>query len=660
MGLVEQVRRYAAAGLIAATAAFASPHLAHSQPLEARVEQAEAVPKKSGRVARWWLYSILGSAAALGAAHVVLRARGRRKTPLQPAVEHPYLAGVTTAAAFGASYLGVDPEPTTQALAQAAIIGGAPAFGLAWLFRDVIPNYALNTLRLARDSVRVLRAQKDPARRHKILEQMRGYIAAPERAEVEIIDALFQQERVDDALLLLKYTCKRIDHACSSLALDRALVHPLSRRVARKIAPNDHFGNFYASLRQGSVEDALASLDSFAHDSPSPSRFAARAYVTHELARMLPSLKRAVPKAKAMSELTLEQRAAVAWQDAIAVILNDRVLEQRFLPMGESRNEVLEYAANQFLKQLLVFKRCGIKDRQRLIDERENVQYFRRYLGNKVVESLAYVEHEGKAYHITLHGSGRTLEHVLQVGRPEDQELALKSAAGLLARIHAVELTCLANPATSADYYSGRLQDVFYRQLASLGQQVSIPEGLSKLLDESGRRVQRALADSVQGAYKDANPRNWLIEKDGFAVAIDFEHRVRLPVHLDLVSLLEFGPAVVVDDESLQYFLNPLSRVRCARPAKTVLDTYFSDLNLHDEYDCAEFLEHYRWAALQRHLELAGYRLRDSESGNAREWAAVAFHVGRAQSYACAVGENALSDALGKITFRGAEPSAGR
>jgi hypothetical protein len=654
MGLVEQVRRYAAAGLLAATAALAAPQPVQTQSLEVRVEQ--SAPQGTGRSRLWLLYGSLGSAAALGLAHLALRARKKRKSPLQPAVEHPYVAGITSAAAFGASYLGVDPEPTAQALAQAAITGGAPAFGLAWLFRDVLPNYALNTLRLARDSVRVLRAENDPARRQKILEGMRGYIAAPERAEVEIIDALFQQERVDDALLLLKYACKRIDHACSSLAPDRVLVHPLSRRVARKIAPNDHFGNFYASLRQGSVEDALASLDSFVHDDPTPSRFAARAYVTHELARMLPSLKRTVPKAKAMSELTLEQRAAVAWQDAIAVILNDRKLEQRFLPMGESRNEVLEYAANPFLQNLLVFKRCGLKDRQRLLDERENMQFFRRYLGDSIVKSLAYVEHGGNAYHITLHAKSRTLEHVLQVGRPEDQELALKSAASLLARIHAVEFAGLANPAAGADYYSGRLQEVFYRQFASLGSRVSVPEELPRLLDESGRRVQRALADSVQGAYKDANPRNWLIEKDGFAVAIDFEHRVRLPVHLDLVSLLEFGPAVVVDDESLQYFLNPLSGGQCARPVKTVLDTYFSGLNLRDEYDRAEFLEHYRWAALQRHLELAGYRLRDSESGNARELAAVSFHVSRAQSYARAVGENGLADALEKISFRDAAP----
>jgi hypothetical protein len=105
----------------------------------------------------------------------------------------------------------------------------------------------------------------------------------------------------------------------------------------------------------------------------------------------------------------------------------------------------------------------------------------------------------------------------------------------------------------------------------------------------------------------------------------------------------------VVDDASLEYFLNA-GAGRLSRPAGTFLNTHLAQIMMSDEEDRLEFLEHYRWAALQRHMEFAGYRMRDSELP------AVEFHIGRARKYAYALGDTELGDALGQIRLRGAAP----
>jgi hypothetical protein len=342
---------------------------------------------------------------------------------------------------------------------------------------------------------------------------------------------------------------------------------------------------------------------------------------------------RTVPNASEAHQGDLNERAQHAWQDAITAILATPGREKDFVRLGESRNEVLEYRANEFLKDLLIFKRCDGKDANKLYQERQNAPYVRGRIGNEIVKSIAYVVHEDKAYHVLRHETNKTLEQVLQRGTRDEQRERTAMTANLLARIH--KLAPPTAPITTADaqYYCDRLGKCFLKPLAEHG--IALPAALKNALRAFGERAADKLKHADIGWYKDANPRNWLVADDHM-VAIDFEHNALLPVQLDLVSMLEFGPAPAPLAAKIGAF-------------KHYLPAFYGER----APDQRTFFAHYRWAAVQRHLELAGYRMRDKEYASAQD------HIVRAMQYANKIGEHALAQALATINITGEAASAG-
>lgn len=617
MGLWKRIKRLLPIGALAATTAFfiaTKPTI----PVDPRVsdqEFARLQQEHTGRTRRVLFYGAAGSLATLGLAHLLKRMKGERATLLQPAVEHPWMAGGVIGAAFGAAYQSQFHDAVYAV--RAGLMPGMLAYFTSEFLYRVKPPYLLNSARRLRDSVDFL-LTSDLERKCFLLERMRTYSPSDSATiDIEHIEVLFKQEKVDAALNLLKETIPHVAEAVRSSLFQRAFSLPVAIAISER---KPDFSLAFAYLKRGELTDALDTLGGFVAEQPSPSRFAARAYVTQSLCDLWPSLKMIVPQ-KGSQGISLEDRARCAWQDSIKVILADPQREQQFKLMGESRNEVLEYAPNRFLQGLLVFKRCRIEGGQRLLDERENMLALREQFGARIAQSLAYVEHDGKAYHVLRHGTSRTLEDVLRHSTPGERLDRLKDSAAFLQELHQARYPCSA-PALSDDHYSKRLQQVFYGPL--LDSRIHVPVALSALLPELGQRVHAALAQMPVGWYKDANPGNWLVEGDGRIVGIDFEHRIRLPVLLDLVSMLEFAQAPARKDER-----------------EVVLEQYRALLGV----DRGSWARAYCWAALQRNLELAGYRAAD------QKFNAVQFHLGRAIGYAHELGEVAVARELSQIRF---------
>ena len=263
----------------------------------------------------------------------------------------------------------------------------------------------------------------------------------------------------------------------------------------------------------------------------------------------------------------------------------------------------------------------------RLKQERENINFLSQKLGESIVQSIAYVEHNGKSYHVLKHGTSRTLEDVMRTGSPEEKLKCMEEAARLLAEIHKSRIP---EPvlATEDSYYHNRLLSCFFEQLANNQSCKQIPSSLRNEISSLGERIQKELADAPTGWYKDANLRNWLVEDNWRVVAIDFEHRVMLPVHLDLVSMLEFDPVPAPNEIK-----------------DRVINYYVDEFYPKCRYSMEKFIHHYTIAALQRHLEIAGYRARD------RNTKGIMFHLGRARAYAYKIGEKTFAEKLGQIVI---------
>ena len=621
MGLWNRVRRWCASGVLAAATCLA-PQAVAAPTLEQRVTS-QAVPDEqpSPSPFRDYLPFFAGTGlalAVLGAGHAISRARGKKPSFLQPAVEHPFVTCITTTL----SYL-VPAEVLPGSAVISPLIGGLVSFFAAYALGHVKPPYVPN---IAKFFVYGLgeACATDPKKKHRYLLQMRDLCSPGVVSSIDatLIDNLFQQDKGEEALDLLKRLV--LDPAQNKRSIESMLVSPDAYNLAGFFVKSQPFSVMYTHLFQGKVAQALKDLDGFVQQELTPSRFAARAYVTQTLNDLWPELRNALPDRVRQESVSLEERATEAWSGAISSVLADPHREQQFKLMGESRNEVLEYAPNKFLQGLLVFKRCDVQDGRRLRNERENMRALRARFGRQIAQSLAYVEHEGKAYHILRHGMNRTLEQVVKNGTQEELLNAWTQTASLLAQIHFYRLPG-ESPAIDGQYFSKRLLEVFYGQFAG-SSRITVSHELASELSAVGGRVYRALADAPRGWYKDANWRNWLVEDDQTVVAIDFEHRIKLPVVLDLVSLLESGPANVKHQTLVrEHYMGALARTL--------------------PVDREEFMQQYRFAGLQRHLEFAGYRARDEE------FSAVRFHLEQAQACAHELGEDSLATKLGGITI---------
>ncbi len=472
----------------------------------------------------------------------------------------------------------------------------------------------------------------------RAINQLKQIVTKPGIWDTTHAEIAFRYEKPEEGFLALKRGLASITDEVTALEYNLPFLRPtlkLTTALRRKNKATQLSKSLHM-LIDLNFNAVLNEISEFVAEQPGPDREAARALFVQSIADAWPEFKRIAPTKIAKFEqqleeqhFSLDQLAQDYWKSAIGSILEEPEHEKRFKRMGESRNEVLEYAANEFLKGLLVFKRCDQAEGKRLLYERENILALRERFGDEIVQSLAFLEHEGKTYHVLRHGTSRTLEDVLRSAPPEEQLSRLTAAADLLGRIHRVP-----PPVPSAymadDYYSSRLVKVFYDQLQHTG--ASLPDGLHDELVKVGGRIASALQDAPIGWYKDANPRNWLVE-DKNIVAIDFEHRTLAPVQLDLVSLLEFGSAPA------------LPELRQAG-----MERYFSMYCQGRASDHDRFMHEYRFAALQRHLELIGYRVRD------KEYQAATFHLRQAQAAALELGEERLAEFLTGVTIAG--PSA--
>jgi hypothetical protein len=607
----------AASAYILANRPFNIPSNGYS--LEERAERQE---RGSSRAKKCILYGTALSLGALAAAHAVRRIKGKKPAILQPAVENPFWSGMAAGVSYGIAAYSQLPNSSDAAYALLPAAGaGIPAWLLSNICKDYNPPYLVNFAKTVCSSLQIM-ASKDPVKKQEILEKSKQGLAMPERADFDIVDLLFEQERVDEACRLLKKTMNSIGNIIPSTKFRRYFVFPLSAELQRRENP---LANVYCALRQGDLEGALNAADSFAAEK-TPDKLAARAYVLQSIMDIMPVMREIFPNER-FDELSLAGRSNSAWHEAAALILSDPAREKKFKVIGESRNEVLEYAASSFLKGLLVFKRCDSRQSLRIINECENMHTLEAKLGRQIAKSLTFIVHDSKAYHIMMHGTSRTLEDVMKNGTPDEQLKSMDSAAHLLAKIHQSRIPAPVN-APIDSYYCNRLSSCFYDQLADSPLCREIPASIANEFSFLGSRVREELEDAPTGWYKDANPRNWLVEDDGTVVAIDFEHRMRLPVVFDLVSLLEFSSVPVPN----------LIRDR-------VISHYLTEFYSNNKSPVKKFTEHYNIAALQRHLELAGYRARD------RDAKAVAFHIDRAQAYAFGLGEDIIAEKLGKIVI---------
>jgi hypothetical protein len=449
------------------------------------------------------------------------------------------------------------------------------------------------------------------------LERMREDIANPARIDIDLVDVLLRQQKVDEALDVLTRAMPKVNDAVAASAFERVFSQPLAQEIAGK---EDAFSQMLAHLRQGDVREALAAVDRFAEKSPGPVSYAVRAYITQSIADHLPALKRVIPNRDIPD--SLEEQADSAWSRAIAKILENPELESKFKRVGESRNEVLECDAGPFLKDLQLFKRCDVESGERLRNERETMQICRVAHGKQVARSLAYFEHNGKAYHIVRRKKSRTLHKIVKTGSPEERRTALGYAADFLLRYHFSVFPFQPEP---QEHYARRLQNVFLSQLPREWIKCDEDE-LREQLETTGMRVRYELQGAVRGWKKDATHKNWLPDNPNEDLAIDFEHRSKVPVQEDVVRLAEF---------------------RGSMPAERLMvrKNYLRGLEKRFPNERSRFLEQYRLAGLQQNLELVGYRARD------REYAEAAYHLAAAKSYALRLGEGRLAKLLDGISI---------
>lgn len=623
MGLWGKVKRFLPLSALAAGALY----LGATRPVKQLLPQGMTEEQRSEKRRRLATGFAAGSAVALGAlaaAHAAKRARGKAQTPLQPAAEHPLMTGATVAAWAGIplAMLADSPSQLQYAAVPAAWLGLAGYVGAA-ISGKLQPPYPINFVRHVGTMLRLVGASSSEVRQ-PLLESMRSYWAKPEHIDLDIVDCMFAQGKVDDACALFAKTIPKLEQLARASRFERNIVLPLAEvYVARSSSPH-RLERVMVRLRQRDLSGALGALDDFVATEPSPTRHAVRATVTQTIADVWPSLRGAFLSANETTA-SLEARAQGAWEKTIGAILATPGRERDFRQIGESRNEVLRYAATEYLSGLLVFKRCDVADGVRLKNEREVMVCLREEYGDRIVPSLAYVEHEGKAYHVTKHATGTTLECVLTDGAHGARMNAVRETASLLGRLHRHTPRNYSVPATGPHYYHERLLTMFCDELKKIG--IAIPIGAYAAVGDVAATMHEGLKDAPIGFYKDANPRNWLVN-GGKVAALDFEHSQLLPVQLDLVSLLEFGPSPMNVFETIEAF-----------------DAYFDARGISDEDARQEFKAQYRFAGLQRHLELAGYRARD------REFEAVLFHVNRAKACAEAVGEKYFAGQLSEIVI---------
>ncbi|MEA3514584.1 MAG: hypothetical protein U9R34_03855 [Nanoarchaeota archaeon] len=230
------------------------------------------------------------------------------------------------------------------------------------------------------------------------------------------------------------------------------------------------------------------------------------------------------------------------------------------------------------------------------------------------------------SYYLMKHTQGARLHELIQ--NQETTYKDIKAAMSNLVLFHefssnaeAGEELNLEDPMDSnPNYYTCRFRDIFLKNLSKSGKNVSHKEE-KELLFAYGITINSALQDTNKSIYKDANPKNYLVQDNGNVVALDIESNLKVPRHLDVVSLLEFGGDYLTSHQKntlIEYHRNALSKI----PGEDV--------------SIEENKADYHIAAVQRHFELAGYRLGElATNSNDCIWTrdAAFYHINKGLGY---------------------------
>jgi len=336
--------------------------------------------------------------------------------------------------------------------------------------------------------------------------------------------------------------------------------------------------------------------------------------------------------AKLNQGLGLDKRVEFEFRTITQLVLEQ---PENFSVIGESRNEVMTYAASEFLDRNIIFKRG--KNQEQLQEEYEATAYFREKLGDRVASPLVFMEHEDLFYFLSEHSGNETLYSLAIKGeltsdlvRSSLESLALIQIEGE----NAMDVLGITNPIDESIYvnrfgeelsnqnedesiyFTHRIEDVFFGQLEDF-YEFDDNDLKSRFLSGFGS-LNEILVQADRTLYKDSNLRNWVVNRFGDLGAIDFEGLRLMPSQLELVNILEFVNCF--SDNEIEEYLRDYVQ--------------FTEDQTGREFDFDDFYMVYRTAAVQRHLELIGYRARDfSKSTDMQNQREQVYHFNRAQAH---------------------------
>ncbi len=270
---------------------------------------------------------------------------------------------------------------------------------------------------------------------------------------------------------------------------------------------------------------------------------------------------------------------------------------------------------DRLMKNTIVVKEATEKsDNDGILNEHKNLLYFRKHLGDRIPRVLDYLDSERKS--LIIEHKGVTLYDYFRAGNisEAEKENLLEEAVVLLADIHhygkagqlAGEIR-LEKQRHSIPFYENRLRQIFFNNLfayleAKGAKLPGIKEKAEKLLEYSRptlSKISKSSPEFSEFYYKDANLRNWCIS-DNLVVALDFEKSIMMQPQMDLISLLEFDDKILCNDYQQDY----------------LMEKYIDRMKFHGQnLGIEEFGNKYVFYRFQRHLELAGYRIRDMLKG---------------------------------------------
>jgi hypothetical protein len=299
-------------------------------------------------------------------------------------------------------------------------------------------------------------------------------------------------------------------------------------------------------------------------------------------------------------------RAHLCYTNAIGKRLVRRGMRPEFFT--ESRNQVYILRWELFPSGTVFMKQYS--DRQTLRDEWNNSTVFRHAFRGGVQLPLLELSDSNDSILFKAAGEQTLLERIADSPNSEKMRL-MRQAAVLLARIHifGTKLHERGPPPDSTvaelhiddivgrekDHFTRKIEDTLFSYYKADPQAEISEEAQDKVLSAHAA-INARLTQAPRDFYKDHNPRNVVVDELGDITAIDFESSKLLPCQIDLVSLLEFGQRYVTEQQK-----------------QALIDTYIKEKErlLRTSIDKQGFMQTYRYARVQRHLEMVGYRSRD-------------------------------------------------